>query len=627
MNYTFKIYFRIIFLLFITTNSYKVFSQDISRDNNGGKQGPEKKADSTEQVYFLKSKYFTFSNFLDTISYGDTILTEDFPYFNPLHALNYPVADKGYIGSSAMPLTGFVSKCGFNPGINGYDIYNFSKNNFQWHTNQVPFAQVFGSPSSIYTNFWVATKFSRNFKDINLDIDYKRINNTGKYSNQLAKHTDLNFGLWKGNLNNRFNSFFNIIVNIHEEEENGGVEDISFDPAFLKVTIPVKLDDAVSRIEKYELEFTEYIRINKNHSILGYKPYLKTEAGYHTGFYKFYDDNVSSDSMYYGVLLADPIGLRNYIKLDGFHTSVAFYGINKKRSNINTGIDYSRFTYTIESQDRNYINQLKIFGNARFNLYPRLSLDLDGQLYLGNFSSNYSLRTILNYTGSFISAELGSEIKNSSPSLMQKNLFMTGRKIYDNDFKNISSSEVYAGLTIKSLGLSTRLNYDIINSYIYFNEEKLAVQSPGKINLLQLNIEEKIRVWKFHFDNNIHLHKCSDLAIPVPQYVLRSKFYINTMLFKKVMNFNTGFELNYWDRYYNYGYNPAIGNYYVQNTVKLENFMRMDYFISARISDFMIFIRINNVLFPFKEKVHYTVLDYPHDDLFFRIGVNWNLLN
>ena len=117
-----------------------------------------------------------------------------------------------------MSLTGFESKCGFNPGINGYDIYDLTKNNFQWHTNLIPFAQVFGSPSSVYTNFWVGTKFSRSFKDINLDIDYKRINNTGKYSNQRAKHTDLNFGLWKGNLNNRFNSFFNVIVNIHEEE-------------------------------------------------------------------------------------------------------------------------------------------------------------------------------------------------------------------------------------------------------------------------------------------------------------------------------------------------------------------------------------------------------------------------
>lgn len=614
-------------MLVITTQSYNALSQDINRDTPEDPEDKGKKTDTVEQVYYLKSKFFTFNSFLDTISYGDTILTEDFPYFNPLHALNYPVADKGNIGSSAMPLTGYQRKCGFNPGINGYDIYDQTKNNFQWHTNIIPFAQVFGSPSSVYTNFWIGTKFSRNFKDINLDIDYKRINNTGKYSNQLAKHTDLNFGLWKGNLSSRFNSFFNVIVNIHEEEENGGVEDVSFDPASLKVTVPVKLDGSVSRNEKYELEFTEYMRLKNNYAILGYKPYLKAELGYHTGFYKFYDENVSSDSLYYGVLWSDPIGLRNYIKMNGLHASLALYGISQKRSHINAGIDYSRYNYTIESQSGNSRDQVKLFANANFKMATGLSFDMDGSLYFGNFSSNYDLKSSVIYAGSFLSGHLGAELKNSSPTLMQQNLYLTGRKIYSNDFENITSSGVYTGLAIRKLGFSTNLNYDLIKSYIFFNEQKLPVQKQENISLLQMNIEEKIRIWKFHFDNNIHFFKSSDMTIPVPQYVLRSKLYINSMLFAKVMDFNTGFELNYWDRYYNYGYNAAIGNYFVQNTVKLDNFMRLDYFISARISDFMVFVRVNNILFPFEEKIHYSVLDYPHDDLFFRLGLKWTLVN
>jgi hypothetical protein len=99
------------------------------------------------------------------------------------------------------------------------------------------------------------------------------------------------------------------------------------------------------------------------------------------------------------------------------------------------------------------------------------------------------------------------------------------------------------------------------------------------------------------------------------------------MLFKKVLELKTGFELNYHDVYYNYGYNAAIGNYFVQNKVKLENFRRLDYFVTARISDFLIFVRINNILFPIEKKILYTVIDHPHDDLFFRLGVRWTFLN
>ena len=629
MNYKKHIYYRIGILLLATQLffCYNSVCQPIDDNTLEENFNAEQKKDSTEQIFYLKSNYFTLSNFLDTIPFGDTILTEEFPYFNPVDALKYPVADKGGIGSSVVPISGYLSKCGFNTGINGYDIYDKSKNDFKWHVNRTPFAQVFGSPSSIYSNFWVGTKFSRNFKDINLDIDYDRLNTTGKYANQLTKHTNLNFGLWKGGLNKRFNTYFNIIVNIHQEEENGGVQDPDFDPTLLKVTVPVNLEDAVSRIEKYELEFTEYFRIKDQYSILGFKPFMKAEIGYHTGFYKFYDNSVSTDSLYYGYLWSDPIGLRNYIDLNGFHASASLYGINTKKSHINAGLDYGKFNYTIEPNDKSTTNQIQLFANSKFNINPLLNFNIDGKLYFGNFSANYILNSSINFSGSVISAQLGAEIKNSSPSLMQQTLFLTSKEIYNNDFVNIATKGIFSGFKINKLGLSAKVNYDIIDHYIYFNKHKLPVQETGNISLLQLNVEENIRVWKFHFDNNIHLFNSSDQAIPVPQYVLRSKLYIDAFLFKKVMQMKTGFEFNYWDRYFNYAYNPAIGNYYVQNTVKLDNFMQLDYFVSAKISDFLIFIRINNILFPVLDKVNFKVVDYPHDDLFFRLGIKWTLLN
>ncbi|MGE5356289.1 MAG: putative porin [Deltaproteobacteria bacterium] len=590
-------------------------------------QDLKKQNDTVEQVYYLKSKFFTFKNFLDTINYGDTLLTDDFPYFNPVHALQYPVADKGNIGSSVMPLSGFISKCGFNIGINAYDIYDVTKNEFKWHINSIPFAKVFVSPSSTYTNFWVGTIFSRNFKDVNLNIDYSRINNTGKYKDQEAKHTDLNFGIWKGGIGKKFNAFFNIIVNIHEEQENGGVEDPSFDPENLRLNVPVKLNDAVSRLEKYELEFTSYYRLSKERTFLGLKPYLKSEAGYQKGFYKFYDVNVKDDSVYYGNLLSDPVGLRNYIRNNAYHVSLAFYGINSGSAYINTGADIGFYSYNIESQNTETIRQLKLFAHSGIKLIPNLNASFIGDLYIGNFSPNYSLNAELNFVAKKIHFDGGLLLKSTSPSLMQQKLYLTARQIYKNDFANTALIRFYAGAKINKLGFTAKANYDRISSYIYFSDNFLPKQHDQDISLFSINVEEKIRIWKFHFDNNLHFFSGVDDVIPLPEFVLRSKFYIRTMLFKKVMDLQSGFEHVFYDKYYNYGYNAAVGNYYVQNKIKLDNFMRLDYFINAKISDFMIFIRVNNILYPFEQRILYSVIDHPHDDLFFRLGIKWTLLN
>jgi hypothetical protein len=593
--------------------------------------------DTIEEIYVLDSRYFTFDAFLDTIPWADTLLTSDFPYFNPLHALDHPVVDKGNIGSAAMPLTGYISNCGFDLGIQSYDYLNFSKNDFKWNINRVPFLQAFVSPSSDYNNFQIGALLSRNFDDINLGLQYRRISNTGKYRDQFAKHTNLNLGLWKGGIDEKLNIFFNLIVNVNEEKENGGVSDPeTLNPRALKTNIPVALSEAVNRIQIFEFETTAYYKLSEDNSVLGFKPFVKAEMGYHTGFYKFYDRNVASDSSFYGSLWADPIGLRNFIRLNGFHSSASLYGIRSDRSNMNAGIDYARYNYTYEPNPKAGIDQIQIFARGNYYFSDNINARLDSRFYTGNYSTDYLLNSIVDYKSNVFSAFAGFEIASSSPSLMQKTLYLTSRKIYDNDFKNTLKSGVLTGISIPKAGFSVILNYDLIDNYIYFNDSKIAVQNSDRIRLMQLKIEENIKFWKIRFDNNLHVFNSSDQSIPAPSFVLRSKLYLDAKLFSDIMHLNAGFEFNYWDRYYNYGYNPAIASFYVQNDLMLDNFMRLDFFVSSHIGDVIIFARFNNILFPilanvdiknYEYNLQYKVLNHPQDDLFWRLGFKWTFLN
>lgn len=615
-------------VLFFFTLSVIIFNLTLHGQVNGGNNNSATKKDSVEPVYYLKSNYFTFKTFPDTIAYGDTLITDAFPYYNPVDTFKSPVADKGNIASSIMPLTGYTSLCGFDIGVHGYDYLDKNINDFQWHINKVPFSQVFASPSSKYENFWVGAKFSRNFKDINLNIDYFRINNEGKYSDQNIKHTGLNFGIWKGNVNSTFNTFFNVNVNIHQEEENGGVDSINFNSLSIKTNIGVKLNDAVTRVEKSGLQFNEIIRLTDNFSIFGFKPFLKSEIGYSKGFYKFYDKNIASDSQFYGKMYADPTGLRNYIKYNSIPLSVSMIGINKNQTRLETGVRYSLINYIQEPLTNKKINQIEVFADGKIDFSKNLFLMFSATEYFGNFKSNYLLNSKLIILNKYIKGNGGIELKNSSPSLIQQSLYLTGKEIYQNNFENIKSNTVFASLDIKKIGLNSGVNYSNINNYIYFADDKLPVQLNKSVDIFHFWIEEKIKLWKIAFDNRVDLLKSSEEVIPVPDYTVRSKLYFSGMLFNKVLELRTGFEFTFWDKYFNYNYNPANGNYFVQNKIEMDNFQRLDYFVNARIGNFQIFVRVNNLLYSFPPfDIQYKLIEYPQYDTFFRIGVKWLLMN
>lgn len=614
-------------LLFFTF-SVIIYFNALQGQVNSGSNNTTAKKDSVEPVYYLKSNYFTFKTFPDTIAYGDTLITDAFPYYNPVDTFKSPVADKGNIGSSIMPLTGYTSHCGFDIGVHGYDYLDKNKDYFQWHINKVPFSQVFASPSSKYENFWVGAKFSRNFKDINLNIDYYRINNQGKYLDQNTKHTGLNFGIWKGNTNSKFNTFINVTVNIHDEEENGGVDSINFNSLAIKTNVGVKLNDAVTRLEKSEIHFAEIIRLSDNFSLFGFKPFVKSEIGYIKGFYKFYDKNISSDSIFYGKMYADPTGLRNYIRYNSIPLSASLIGINKNQTRLETGIRYSLINYIQEPLANQKVNQIELFADGKIDLSKNLILLVSGAEYLGNFKSNYLLNSKIIFKNKYINGNGGIELKNSSPSMIQQSLYLTGKEIYQNNFENIKSNSVFASLSIDKIGLNSGINYSKINNYIYFANDKLPYQLNNSVDILHFWIEEKIKVWKIAFDNRVDLLKSSDEVIPVPDYTLRSKLYFNGMLFNKVLELRTGFEFTFWDKYFNYNFNPANGNYFVQNKIEMDNFQRLDYFVNARIGNFQIFVRVNNLLYSFPPfDIRYKLIEYPQYDTFFRFGVKWLLMN
>jgi hypothetical protein len=113
----------------------------------------------------------------------------------------------------------------------------------------------------------------------------------------------------------------------------------------------------------------------------------------------------------------------------------------------------------------------------------------------------------------------------------------------------------------------------------------------------------------------------------VPEFVTRNTLYFSDKLFKKRLFIQTGFELNYFTSYYSNSYNPLIGEFFVQDKVKIGNFPLVDYFINAKIQRTRIYLKAEHLNSLFSKNNFYSAPDYPYRDFLIRFGLVWNFFN
>lgn len=614
-------------LLIVALSTVNIVGQiNIQEDRKLSKKDSVKdKIDSTYQFVNLKSKVFNLINIFDTLPIQDTLFLTNFPYFNRLDSFPYPIIENGYIGSSSMPIGGYEFENGFKTGLNQYKPY-LKKDNY-YHISNAASTALYYSNGADVKEFTTSAKFSKNFKDVTLDIDYARVNNKGKYNGQENKHTDLNVGIWKGDLANKYNTFFNFSVGVHEEQVNGGVSDersLYYERNRFRINVPVRLDDALIRKDDYSIEVNEYYRIDDNKKYFGFLPYLKGAISLSKGFYKFYDKNVRGNKEEYKSYLTDEIGLRTYYSYKSINSRLSIFGVKRKSNFIEFGTDFKYFNYILEPLKGQTAKEFSLFSDAELTLFKNLVLNWNSDVFFGEYSNEYSLKSKLSYSLSFIKFHIGISSGNYGPSLYEKQLYISNKLVYSLEDRLINKTGFDIGIKIRKLGFSASYKTSQTNNYIYYNEDLLPVYLDDKLIFQSVNIKEDIKLSIFHLDNNLFLFKSSDDKMPLPRFTAQSKFYISPYVYSKKVLLNTGFEFNYWDKFNNYGFNPVLGNYFVQNAIKLNNYMRLDYFISAKISDFHFYFRMNNVLFPYVDnEVHFKVLNYPQSDLFYRLGIKW----
>ena len=220
--------------------------------------------------------YYYMDNPNEEFPYRDTLLDNYFHQFDPARSQVLDHGTLGYLGSPTFPLFYQSSlRKGFEVGLHQYDLYKIKVDDLRFYNLKRAYSDFYFSQGGSQDDIQLKGKFSRNFnKNVNVTLDYHRISQYGAvapvryfYQNQRARHTALAGGLTFKNKANTYQVFFAFSNNIHQQEDNGGIQSDTFflqeDNGFSSnLSIPVWLDDAVTRHSEQEISYTHYYNYN-----------------------------------------------------------------------------------------------------------------------------------------------------------------------------------------------------------------------------------------------------------------------------------------------------------------------------------------------------------------------------
>jgi len=549
-------------------------------------------------------------------------------------------------------------------GFSPYPEFGFTAKQFNYiKANEIKYANVATPATELYFKTTIQrgqnadTYFTINTSPrLNFSIAFRALRSEGRYINQQAKAGNFRFTTSYNTKDGRY------IGNLHytsqkiENEENGGISNVndftSGDASFdNRERLGVYFEDAKSTLKGGRFFIDQAFRINPTK---GENNLYITEQFIYEEFYYGYSQQTIGSSV--DGQLIHRFG-ESFVT-SGLNNTTDYNKMYNKLGAVYENMTLGTFTFFVDDLHTNYFynNILYLDGGLTVpNLLSQAINTIGGQYnyrkdkWNGKFlySKSVTNQNLSNLDASALydwNDDIQLSFRYQSMNKLPNNsydLFQSSYRKYNwsNDFVTEKINSISANADTKWVNLSLQLN--TIKDHLYFadstsvaeREKNMQIVMPvqyGKaINYASLKISREFVVGKWALDNTLLFQKVdqSDAVLNVPEFVTRNSLYYSNALFKKKLFFQTGIVLNYFTSYYANNYNPLIGDFFVQDRVKIGNFPLVDYFFNAEIQRTRIYLKAEHVNSLFSKNNYFSAPDYPYRDFLIRFGIVWNFFN
>lgn len=551
-------------------------------------------------------------------------------------------------------------------GLNGFSPYpefGFTAKQFNYSKGEeIRYANVATPVSELYfkttiqrgqsTDVYFAINTSPR---LNFSIAYKALRSEGRYINQEARTGNFRFTTSYNTKDGRYVANAHYVAQKIQNEENGGISNVSDfesgDPSFdNRARLGVYFEDAMSLLKGKRFFVDQTFRINpkKGDNNL----YVTEQFNYEDIYFKYSQEIIASTV---GGTIVNRYG--DSFVTNGIDDKTDYNRMYNKLGLVYENMTLGAFTFFVDDLHSNYFyNNILFLDNETVpNLLSQNINTVGGQYnyrkdkWNGKFLYSKSV-TDQNLSNLDASAVYDINDENQISFRYQNmnklpnnnyNLYQSSYKKYNwsNNFVNEKINAISVNADTKWVSLSLQLNS--INDHLYFADVSTAAERKdstqivapaqyGKaISYASLKVAKEFVFGKWALDNTLLFQKVdqSDPILNVPEFVTRNTLYYTNSLFEKRLFFQTGLELNYFTSYHSNSYNPLIGEFFVQDRVKIGNYPLVDFFINARIQRTRIYLKAEHFNSLFSKNNYFSAPDYPYRDFLIRFGLVWNFFN
>ncbi|MEC4113725.1 putative porin [Myroides pelagicus] len=499
---------------------------------------------------------------------------------------------------------------------------------------------------------FITMNTSENF---NFSIAYKGLRSIGKYINQLTSSGNFRLGTSYHSPNKRYLMRSHFTIQDIKNEENGGIRDLdlfesSVKPYNKRERLNVFFRDASTMLKGKRFYWNHEYQLNKSvaNGLL-----LTHVFMYEDKFYEFTQANILNpeydQTPRFGNAFQSSIS--NKTRYANVYNRIGAAYQSDLLGRFEFFTEFNRYEYNYKSIAHigdqvipDAINRsITLLGGKYSYNKDNWKAGLLVSRSLGNDDTS-TIKADIRYKladniGLVISYQNLSKLGNLSYYLYQSDYVAYN---WRNDFKNEKINQFDATLNTPWVTLSG--SYAVLNDKLYFSNDSTAEYSEfgipsqvlvspkqygNTINYFSLQAAKDFKLGKFGLDNTVLYQNVdqSDNIVNVPSFVTRNTLHFTDAFFDKALKFQTGITFKYFTEYYGDDYNPLLGDFYVQDKVKIGNYPVFDFFINMKVRTARIYLILEHFNSGMTGYKYYSAPNTPYRDMTFRFGLVWNFFS
>ena len=624
-----------------------------------------KRRDKNEDSITIRYRYLD-----STRSYMLDSSIVDFTRRFPIPATNVFLGNNGTASRSILFSPNL--QAGWDPGFHALDIYKWTLDKVRFFNTTRPYSEL---------NYMLASRaeqvielmHTQNIKpNFNFLFQYRMINAPGYFKNQKTSHNNYLLSSRYETVNKRYNIYFVVLANKLQAGENGGIENDSLidDPVFKdRFNISTKLggDDVyqtnffstdvgtgnkytdVNLLLRQQYDFGKKDSIVTDSSVIPlFYPRLRLEHNFQFSRQKYEFTDDVADSVYYknyyNISLPRPVD--SFLIRDHWRNMINDFSIyqypDAKNLHQFFKVGASLQNLTLENDSVGKRSFFNVFGHAEYRNRTRnqqWDMQANGKLYFtglnaGDYSAYASLQRFVGKRMGYI--QLAFENVNRTPSFVFDNR-SSFHLVQATDFKKENITHLFASILQPALRLKLSGHYYLITNYSYFTNYYEEHQESTLFNMLQVALQKTIRLgkqWFWHAD--VYLQKnIGNAPVHAPLLFTRNRIGYEGKLGFKNLDIAFGTEVRYHTPYKADGYSPLLGQFFYQDSVRIDNEMPdIAGYVHFRIKSFKFYFRAENLNtakitnrdFGFTNN-KLAAPGYYYPGLQIRVGVYWSFVN